>query len=127
MKLEELEQLIKNLSLRRIAELLPDELSQAKKRNLSYETVLLRLARGSGVYGLAAIRPVRESADLRMLRPCLAVPRERLCATLRQRKQAWIEDPSNVDARDARVRIRKQDGRAVCAGYTKRHAGLCTY
>jgi DNA replication protein DnaC len=45
MKLEELEQLSKNLGLRRIAELLPDELSQAKKRNLAYETVLLRLFR----------------------------------------------------------------------------------
>jgi DNA replication protein DnaC len=45
MNLEELEQLVKNLGLRRIAELLPDELAQAKKRNLSYETVLLRLFR----------------------------------------------------------------------------------
>ncbi len=70
------------------------------------ETVLMRLGRGSGVDGLAAIPPVRESADGRTLRPLLSVPRARLAATLAERGQPWIEDPSNVDVRHARVRIR---------------------
>jgi DNA replication protein DnaC len=45
MRLDDIEQLLKNLGLRRIAELLPDELAKAKKRNLSYEALLQRLLR----------------------------------------------------------------------------------
>jgi len=45
MKLEELEQLLKSLHLHRIAEMLSEELATTKKRNLSYETMLLRLLR----------------------------------------------------------------------------------
>jgi len=70
------------------------------------ETFLLRLARGSGVYGLAAMAPMAERAGLRLLRPLLSLPRARLLATLTACKQEWIEDPSNDDSRYARVRLR---------------------
>lgn len=70
------------------------------------ETFLLRLARGSGVEGLAAMARVSEGADVRVLRPLLAVPQARLTATLRARGQPWIEDPSNRNLAYARVRIR---------------------
>lgn len=70
------------------------------------ETVLLRLARGSGVDGLAAMAPVVELPAVRLLRPLLAVPRDRLAATLRQAGQPWIEDPSNANPAFARVRLR---------------------
>jgi DNA replication protein DnaC len=43
MKLDELQQLLKNLGLKRMAELLPEELAATKKSNRSYETLLLRL------------------------------------------------------------------------------------
>jgi tRNA(Ile)-lysidine synthase len=73
------------------------------------ETVLLRLGRGSGVYGLAGMAPVAPppwpGAPAR-LRPLLDVPRARLAATLRARGQEWIEDPSNADPAFARVRAR---------------------
>jgi tRNA(Ile)-lysidine synthase len=71
------------------------------------ETFLLRLARGSGVEGLAAMGAVSEGAFVRLLRPVLAVPHARLNATLRSRGQPWIEDPSNRDEAYARVRMRK--------------------
>lgn len=71
------------------------------------ETVLLRLARGSGVEGLAGMAAIRHGAHLRWLRPCLGLPKARLQATLGQWDQDWVEDPSNDDPRHARVRWRR--------------------
>jgi tRNA(Ile)-lysidine synthase len=70
------------------------------------ETLLLRLARGSGVDGLAAMAPITETAHVRRLRPLLGVSRARLLATLERAHQPWIEDPSNRDERFGRVRWR---------------------
>jgi tRNA(Ile)-lysidine synthase len=71
------------------------------------ETFLLRLARGSGLDGLAAMAALRETAECRLVRPLLTVPRRRLVSCLRAAGQDWIEDPSNVDPRYARVRLRR--------------------
>ena len=76
------------------------------------ETLLLRLGAGSGPDGLAAMAAVRETPDVRLLRPLLAVPGASLRAALTLHGQAWIEDPSNRDHRFARVRAR----RAIAAG-----------
>jgi tRNA(Ile)-lysidine synthase len=79
----------------------------AHTRDDQAETVLLRLASGSGPHGLAAMPAVRELADYRLLRPLLGVARARLRATLEARSQEWIEDPSNRDERFARIRVRR--------------------
>jgi len=71
------------------------------------ETLMLRLGRGSGVDGLAAMAPVSENAHLRLLRPLLDVPRERLTAFLRAVGVDWVKDPSNEDTAFARVRLRR--------------------
>lgn len=71
------------------------------------ETFLLRLGRGSGLDGLAAMAAVRETAGLRLLRPLLACPKARLAATLEARGLDWIDDPSNDDQAYARVRLRR--------------------
>lgn len=71
------------------------------------ETFWLRLARGSGLDGLAGIAPVSERAQCRVLRALLDVPPERLRERLRLEGQAWIEDPSNRNADFARVRVRE--------------------
>ena len=71
------------------------------------ETLLLRLGRGSGLDGLAAMAPVSESAELRFLRPLLTVPKQRLVAYLQGRRRTWVEDPSNRDGSFARVRLRR--------------------
>lgn len=71
------------------------------------ETLMLRLGRGSGVDGLAAMAPVSENPHLRLLRPLLGVPRECLTAFLRSRGLDWIDDPSNEDTSFARVRLRR--------------------
>jgi len=73
------------------------------------ETVLMRLARGSGVGGLAAmsrIAPVPGEPDLVLVRPLLEVPKARLVATLRRARVPFAEDPSNLDPRFTRARFR---------------------
>lgn len=71
------------------------------------ETFLLRLARGSGVVGLAAMAARRDEDGLVVLRPFLDLPKARLVATLTARGQIWIEDPSNGDARFDRAKMRR--------------------
>jgi tRNA(Ile)-lysidine synthase len=71
------------------------------------ETFLLRLGRGSGADGLAAMAPIVELPALRLLRPLLGLPKARLEATLRARGLNWVEDPTNRDPAQARVRLRR--------------------
>ncbi len=75
------------------------------------ETFLLRLARGSGVDGLAAMQevaplPVPGRKNLRVVRPLLSISRDALRDLLAANDHPWIEDPMNLDARFARARIR---------------------
>jgi len=70
------------------------------------ETVLLRLARGSGVDGLSGMALQRNACGVTWLRPLLAVPREVLRDVLRARGLPWAEDPSNDDPRFDRVKAR---------------------
>lgn len=70
------------------------------------ETLLLRLARGSGVDGLSAMAPVREAPETRLLRPLLEIPREWLVACLEEAQRPFVRDPSNEDRSFARVRMR---------------------
>ena len=79
----------------------------AHHREDQAETFLFRLARGSGVEGLAGMPRESERPDLRLLRPLLATPKARLRESLEAFGQAWIEDPSNEDRTFARVRLRQ--------------------
>jgi tRNA(Ile)-lysidine synthase len=66
------------------------------------ETVLLRLLRGTGPAGLAAI-PVQRG---RFVRPFLALERAAIDAYVRARALPVWDDPMNDDRRHARVRVR---------------------
>ena len=73
------------------------------------ETVLIRLSRGSGLTGLAAMQrmtvvPGQDAVSL--VRPLLDLPKARLLATLKAAKVAFADDPSNRDPRFTRVRLR---------------------
>ncbi|MGE0611275.1 MAG: tRNA lysidine(34) synthetase TilS, partial [Hyphomicrobiales bacterium] len=70
------------------------------------ETLVMRLARGSGVDGLSGIAGRIAWAGIPVLRPLLTVPRARLRAMLEAQGLSWIEDPSNEDRRFERVRVR---------------------
>jgi tRNA(Ile)-lysidine synthase len=82
-------------------------LALAHQQEDQAETLLLRMARGSGLDGLAAMAPVAERAGLRLIRPLLPIARARLRATLAHARQAWIDDPSNDDPAHARIRMRR--------------------
>jgi len=76
------------------------------------ETVLFRMARGSGLSGLsgmshAAPLPVAEGRGLLLVRPLLGVAKARLTATLKAAKVSYADDPSNRDPRFTRPRLRE--------------------
>lgn len=71
------------------------------------ETFLIRLQRGSGVDGLAAMKPVSTRHGLILLRPLLTTPKEELQEMLCGIGQEWIEDPSNSNTDHTRVRMRQ--------------------
>lgn len=71
------------------------------------ETVLMRLARGSGVDGLAGMAEAVMHGGVLWLRPFLGVTRKALRDLLRARAIAWCEDPSNDNLRFQRVRARQ--------------------
>ncbi len=71
------------------------------------ETFLMRLARGSGVDGLAAMQPARRAEGVLWHRPLLTARRGALRLWLTARGIGWIEDPSNEDPAYDRVRVRQ--------------------
>lgn len=85
---------------RAFAEALADGeiLALAHHRDDQAETFLLRALRGSGVDGLAAMRPWRAHASGWLWRPLLDVPHEQLQAHAIEHGLCWIDDPSNADS-----------------------------
>ncbi|MDF1750836.1 MAG: tRNA lysidine(34) synthetase TilS [Alphaproteobacteria bacterium] len=82
------------------------------------ETVLLRLARGSGIDGLAAMAPVTERDGITLLRPLLSFPKARLVATAAESGLPVVTDPSNGDRGFARVRMRQMQDVLAAEGLT---------
>jgi len=77
------------------------------------ETVLIRMSRGSGLTGLAAMAPVspmlagvRADGEIMLVRPLLDISKARLIATLARAEIDFALDPSNRDPRFTRVRLR---------------------
>jgi len=84
-----------------------DWLLTAHTRDDQAETVLMRLAAGSGLAGLAGMRPERPLAPgLRLGRPFLALDKASLVAWCEARALPFLRDPSNTDPRFARARLR---------------------
>jgi tRNA(Ile)-lysidine synthase len=79
-------------------------IATAHHANDQAETVMLRILRGTGPEGLAAIAP--QSPDGLWVRPLLGIERGHLEAWARDRDLEWREDASNRDRRFARNRLR---------------------
>jgi tRNA(Ile)-lysidine synthase len=107
-----------DLLLGRLArDAVPRDLLLAHTLEDQAETLLMRLARGSGIDGLSGMRPVESrvvvslahpirEVVVRLRRPLLGVSKDRLTATAAAHGIAWREDPSNLDTRFERVRLR---------------------
>jgi tRNA(Ile)-lysidine synthase len=93
------------------------------------ETLLMRLARGSGLDGLAAMAPRLSLSDLGfadaagapgpdIARPLLGMPKARLRATLEVSGVAWMEDASNRSPAFERSRLRAARAQLDALGLT---------
>lgn len=71
------------------------------------ETFLLRLQRGSGLYGLSGMQPLSWRNGIGIIRPQLDDNPDDLRAYLQERKIRWVEDPSNQSLDFQRVKMRK--------------------
>ncbi len=79
-----------------------DLIATAHNLNDNAETLLFRLARGTGLRGLTGIPACRDG----IVRPMLDIPREAIESYLRERGISWVEDSSNALDAAARNRIR---------------------
>jgi tRNA(Ile)-lysidine synthase len=88
----------------------------AQHRDDQAETLLLRLLRGAGLRGLAAMAPLRElpGTRARLLRPLLAMSRAEIETYARLRGLEWVEDESNLDTLRKRNFLRHER----CGGAT---------
>lgn len=87
---------------RAAAELGATAIATGHTRDDQAETVLLHAARGSGLAGIAAMRPSRDG----IVRPLLAIGREHTVAVCAAAGVTPREDPSNRSLRFARNRVR---------------------
>lgn len=71
------------------------------------ETFLMRLARGAGLDGLAAMRARWMQDGIRFHRPLLGQTRADLRRVLVTRGQVWVDDPGNDDPAYMRVKARQ--------------------
>ncbi len=71
------------------------------------ETILMRMARGSGLDGLSGMVERGDDGAVTWLRPLLGVERSALRRFLEDRGVSWIDDPSNEDARFDRIKARR--------------------
>jgi tRNA(Ile)-lysidine synthase len=78
----------------------------AHTRDDQAETLLMRMLRGSGIAGLAAMARQSERDGVLLARPLLHVAKSRLVATLKKAKVGFADDPTNRDLNFTRPRIR---------------------
>jgi tRNA(Ile)-lysidine synthase len=78
----------------------------AHTRDDQAETLLMRMLRGSGIAGLAAMARQTEREGVLLARPLLDVSKAQLVATLKKAKIDFAEDPTNRDVHFTRPRLR---------------------
>ena len=89
-------------------ELKAQSVALAHTRNDLAETVLMRLLRGSGLYGLRGILPQREITDVTFVRPLMGVARADIEAYLKSKRIIFCTDTTNRLLKYTRNKIRLQ-------------------
>lgn len=75
--------------------------------NDNIETFFIRVSGCSGPDGLASIPIRRILSDISICRPLLSFSKMEIMATCLKFNQPWVEDPSNVNEKYQRSRVRK--------------------
>lgn len=88
--------------LRRVAAERGAQVATAHTRDDQVETVLMRIMRGAGARGIAAL-----AADGPVVRPLLDVGRSAVASYACAKRLAWVEDPGNRRADHLRNRVRR--------------------
>jgi len=78
----------------------------AHTRDDQAETVLMRMARGSGLSGLGAMAVQTDRGNIQIVRPLLQLSKSQLIATLRKARLGYALDPTNTDPHFTRPRLR---------------------
>ena len=78
----------------------------AHTRDDQAETLLMRMLRGSGIAGLAAMARETEREGVWLARPLLDTPKSQLVSTLAKARIAFADDPTNRDLNYTRPRLR---------------------
>lgn len=96
----------------------------AHHRDDQAETLMLRLARGSGLEGLTGMAPEVVQDDCRLLRPLLDFPKTALIAEVTG--LPVVHDPSNRNRRFARVQVRQAAPDLAALGLTAARLAVTT-
>ena len=88
-----------------------------------WETILMRLARGSGLAGLAGMAREQVFPQGRLLRPLLALPKQALIDLCRREGQDFFEDPANSNPAYERARWRAAAAALHALGLTPERLG----
>jgi tRNA(Ile)-lysidine synthase len=85
-----------------------DKIALGHNQDDQAETVLMRLIRGAGLYGLASILPKRKIANFMIIRPLIETPRKEIESYLKRRRVKPRIDSTNLDIVYFRNRVRNR-------------------
>ncbi len=83
------------------------KIALAHHRDDLAETMIHNLVRGTGIAGMAGIRPVTEINGISYIRPLLCMEKEEIKEWLEKKNQCWVEDSTNKDTSYTRNKIRQ--------------------
>lgn len=81
-------------------------LAIAHHRDDQAETFLIRLAKGSGLDGLAGMNPLQKMGEMTLVRPLLDIAKDDLVAMCRDNDIPYVDDPTNKNDHYLRPRLR---------------------
>lgn len=96
------------------------------------ETILFRLFRGTGLEGVTGIPAVRPLASdgggsISLARPFIGIPRSRINDYIQEYQLLYVEDPTNIDTRFKRNRIRHEILPAIEAAFPQARQSLIRF
>ena len=106
---------IQSLARKKRYDLLFDQCKKFKINNILLghhqndliENFFLRICRGSGLRGLVSFDKENSTSDVNLLRPLLGVKKEELIFVSKYVFNFYINDPSNIDEKFQRIKIRR--------------------